>query len=63
MDINILREAVLILALAAFIGVVWWAYGPSRKERFERAGASVLEEADDPMLGAAISHDERARKG
>lgn len=36
MDINLLRSLVTVASLAAFLGIVWWAYGPSRKERFER---------------------------
>jgi cytochrome c oxidase cbb3-type subunit 4 len=37
MDINLLRSLVTVAALAAFLGIVWWAYAPARKERFERA--------------------------
>jgi cytochrome c oxidase cbb3-type subunit 4 len=36
MDINLLRSLVTVAALAAFAGIVWWAYAPSHKERFER---------------------------
>ena len=36
MDINFLRIVVTIVALATFVGIVWWAYGPARRERFER---------------------------
>jgi len=36
MDINLLRSLVTVAALAAFLGIVWWAYTPSRKQRFER---------------------------
>ena len=36
MDINLLRSLITVAALAAFLGIVWWAYAPSRKERFER---------------------------
>jgi cytochrome c oxidase cbb3-type subunit 4 len=36
MDINFLRSLVTVLALVSFLGIVWWAYGPSRKRRFER---------------------------
>jgi cytochrome c oxidase cbb3-type subunit 4 len=36
MDINLVRSLVTVAALAAFLGIVWWAYAPSRKERFER---------------------------
>ena len=46
MDINLVREAVLMLALACFIGIVGWAYRPSRRARFERAALSVLEDDD-----------------
>ena len=36
MDIDLLRILVMVGALAAFLGIVWWAYGSARKERFER---------------------------
>ncbi len=36
MDLNLLRGLVTLAALAAFLGIVWWAYAPSRKARFER---------------------------
>jgi len=36
MDLNLLRSLVTLAALAAFLGIVWWAYAPSRRERFER---------------------------
>lgn len=48
MDINLLRSAVTLVALAAFLGIVWWAYGPSRKARFERDARMVLDETDAP---------------
>jgi cytochrome c oxidase cbb3-type subunit 4 len=35
-DIDLLRSLVTVAALAAFLAIVWWAYGPSRKRRFER---------------------------
>lgn len=36
MDINLLRSLITVAALAAFLGIVWWAYTPARKARFER---------------------------
>lgn len=36
MDINDVRGLGSIFALIAFSGVIWWAYGSSRKKRFER---------------------------
>lgn len=35
-----------ILLLAIFIGIVWWAFGPRRKKRFERAARIPLEDDD-----------------
>ena len=41
MDINLLRIAI---TLAAFLGIVWWAYAPGRKAGLDRAARSILEE-------------------
>ena len=38
MDLNLLREAVTVSASAAFLGIVWWAYAPSRKARWQEKG-------------------------
>jgi len=46
MDIDLLRSLVTVASLAAFLGIVWWAYGPARKERFERDGRLPLDEED-----------------
>lgn len=35
MDINLIRSLITVASLAAFLGIVWWAYAPSRKSRFE----------------------------
>jgi len=47
MDINLIRSIVTVAALAAFLGIVWWAYAPARRQRMEEAGRSVLEEQDE----------------
>ena len=49
MDINLIRALVTVLALAAFLGVVWWAYAPSRKSRFERDAQLVFDDAESPL--------------
>ncbi|OGA09705.1 MAG: cytochrome oxidase [Betaproteobacteria bacterium RIFCSPHIGHO2_12_FULL_69_13] len=36
MDLDLIRIAVTLAAFAAFLGIVWWAYAPARKRRFER---------------------------
>ena len=36
MDLDSLRALVTLAAFGTFVGIVWWAYAPSRKARFER---------------------------
>jgi cbb3-type cytochrome oxidase subunit 3 len=37
-EINLIREAVTVSAALAYLGIVWWAYGPSRKAHWEEKG-------------------------
>jgi cytochrome c oxidase cbb3-type subunit 4 len=55
MDINDLRSLLTVLAFACFVGIVWWAYAPSRRKRFERDAMLPFEETGVP-------DDEGARK-
>jgi cbb3-type cytochrome oxidase subunit 3 len=38
MDLNLIRALITVLAMAAFLGIVWWAYAPSRRSQWERKG-------------------------
>ncbi len=53
MDINVFRGIFTLLALLAFLGVVWWAYSAKNKERFEEdALLPFADEASEaPTLG------------
>ena len=44
MDINILRIAVTLITFAAFLGIVFWAYRPSRRRETEQQGRSIFED-------------------
>ena len=46
MDINIVRGVITALSLLAFIGIVAWAYGSGRKQRFEDAANLPFTEDD-----------------
>jgi cbb3-type cytochrome oxidase subunit 3 len=46
MDINTLRIGITLATFAAFLGIVYWAYRPSRKGQLDEVGRSILE--DDP---------------
>lgn len=45
MDINTVRGLATVFAMAAFIGVCWWAYSSKRKSSFDEA--ANLPFADD----------------
>jgi cytochrome c oxidase cbb3-type subunit 4 len=46
MDINVLRTVVTVVVFAAFIGIVCWAYAPSRRARFERDAMLPFDEVN-----------------
>lgn len=50
MDINDIRSLITVVSLVAFLGIVGWAYGSKRKDRFEQAAQSVLDERDDECV-------------
>ena len=54
MDINTLRSIVTVVAFAAFIGIVLWAYSDRSKAGFDRAARLPFDEDED-----GIGHGER----
>jgi cytochrome c oxidase cbb3-type subunit 4 len=46
MDINDLRTVITVLAFAAFIGIVFWAYSRKRKREFDEAANLPFREDD-----------------
>jgi cytochrome c oxidase cbb3-type subunit 4 len=37
LDLNLIRSVITVLAMAAFLGIVWWAWSAARIRRFEEA--------------------------
>ena len=50
MDIQFVRSVLTVVVMAAFFGIAWWAYGPSRKARFERDGLLPFEDDPSPRV-------------
>ena len=44
---SLIGSVVTVMFFILFLGIVWWAYGSSRKKRFEEDGRIPFEEADD----------------
>ena len=44
MDVNTFRIATTLITFVAFLGIVAWAYWPSRRRELERQGRSILED-------------------
>ena len=47
MDINILRSIMTVIAFAAFVAIVLWAYSDRSKAAFEQAARLPFEEEDE----------------
>jgi cbb3-type cytochrome oxidase subunit 3 len=41
---EILHSAITVAAFSAFLGIVWWAYAPSRRSLWQRRG--ILDEEE-----------------
>jgi len=50
MDINILRSLFTVMAFAAFLGILWWAYRPAHKARFERDALLPFDDETDELM-------------
>ena len=44
MDVNTLRIAITLITFIAFIGIVAWAYWPSRRRDMEEQGRSIFDD-------------------
>jgi cbb3-type cytochrome oxidase subunit 3 len=46
MDANTVRILVTLAALTAYVGIVWWAYRPHRREGLDAEARRILDEVD-----------------
>lgn len=49
MDVNLLREAVTLLSLVAFVGICGWAWSGRHAARFEEAARAPLAEDEEGL--------------
>ena len=48
MDVNnLIGSVITVVFFITFIGIVWWAYGSSRKARFEEDGRIPFEDSSE----------------
>lgn len=48
-DINFLRGLSTVFAMAAYLGVCFWAFSKKRKKSFEAAAQLPFADEDEPM--------------
>lgn len=60
-DINLVRAAVLILLILAFLGIIAWAWSRNRKEVFREISMLPLEE-DSGQIPNTDSKIERTKE-
>ncbi|HEX6297989.1 MAG TPA: CcoQ/FixQ family Cbb3-type cytochrome c oxidase assembly chaperone [Burkholderiales bacterium] len=41
-----IRSLMTLAAFSSFIGIVWWAYAPARRDRFEKDGLMPFDGED-----------------
>lgn len=61
MDLNTLRSIVTLLCFIVFIGIVWWAWSGSNRNRFEQA-AMLPFANDDGFADHAQPAPDRAKQ-
>jgi cytochrome c oxidase cbb3-type subunit 4 len=59
MDINTLRTVLTLACLAAFLGIVVWAYSGARRDRFDAAARIPLDDGDTPADRRSRERGER----
>ncbi len=47
LDLDLLRNATTVAAFLTFLGIVWWAYTPSRKAKLQEQALIALEPDDE----------------
>jgi cytochrome c oxidase cbb3-type subunit 4 len=57
-DINDLRSIFTVLALIAFVGIVWWAYSDRRKQTYDAAAMLPLDD-DSQFVPQVTENQER----
>jgi cbb3-type cytochrome oxidase subunit 3 len=48
MEMSLIHSLWTVASLAVFLGIVWWAYAPSHRDRFERDGRLIFDESERP---------------
>ncbi|MDH5737666.1 MAG: cbb3-type cytochrome c oxidase subunit 3 [Gammaproteobacteria bacterium] len=58
MAVDDLRGVATLLCMLAFLAVVWWAYAPSRKKRFESASMIPFADSQEVENNAPVKIQE-----
>ena len=53
MEMGDLRGLATILCMVGFAAIVWWAYGPSRKDYFDQAAQLPFADEAEPVRNAS----------
>ena len=46
MDLDLARSLVTVGAFGTFLAIVWWAYAPARRSRFDRDALLPFDDAE-----------------
>ncbi len=63
MDYSTLQGLSTVFMMIAFIGICWWAFGPSRKKQFDDAANLPFTDGVDDNKEQLHSSDDEERQG
>lgn len=57
MSLGTLHSIATVAAFLAFLAIVWWAYSPKNRERFEKDAQLVLDDDDAQSTSSEYNKD------
>ncbi len=58
-DMGIVRGVIAALTMGTFLGIVWWAYRPGNRRRFDEDALLAFDDDEREALRARMKGEER----
>ncbi len=59
MSLGTLHSIATVAAFIAFLAIVWWAYSPENRERFEKDAQLALDDDDIDVTSSQCNKDKK----
>ena len=58
-DMGVVRGVIAALTMGTFLGIVWWAYRPGNRRRFDEDALLAFDDDEREALRARMKGEER----